>query len=101
MSDYFYDDFDHVRPYQPAGIMMVFGEGTPSAVPLRNKLALRNCGFAAARSASAMPRGRYLPTPGRWALLALDLLASAAFLLSGRLFARSTAGLACSKRRRR
>src|SRR6266513_3193273 len=29
MSDYFYDDFDHIRPYQPSGIQMVFGEGTP------------------------------------------------------------------------
>ncbi len=25
-SNYFYDDFDHVKPYQPAGIQMVFSE---------------------------------------------------------------------------
>lgn len=28
LTQYFYDDFDHVRPYTPAGIRMVFGGGS-------------------------------------------------------------------------
>jgi hypothetical protein len=87
MTEYFYDDFDHIRPYQPSGIQMVFGEGTPQIqYSSRNKLTLRELWFRRSPKRISYARGRYLPTRGSWALLALDVLASAAFLVSARLF---------------
>ena len=45
-SCYFYDDFDHIRPYQPAGIQMVFGKKTPQVQYYsRNKLELLDIWF--------------------------------------------------------
>jgi SAM-dependent methyltransferase len=86
MSNYFYDDFDHIRPYQPAGIQMVFGEGTPQVqYSSRNKLALRELWFRRSPKRLSYVPGRYLPTRGRRWAVALDLLASAAFVLSARL----------------
>jgi hypothetical protein len=87
MSEYFYDDFDHIRPYQPVGIQMVFGERAAQVQYYsRNKLALRDLWFRRSPKRISHARARYLPTRTYWALFALDLLASAAFLLSGRLF---------------
>ncbi len=87
MTEYFYDDFDHIRPYQPSGIQMVFGEGTPQVqYSSRNKLTLQELWFRRSPKRISYARARYLPTRGSWALLALDFLASAAFLLSARLF---------------
>ena len=46
MSSYFYDDFDHVKPYQPTGIMMVFGKNQAQVQYYsRNKLALKDIWF--------------------------------------------------------
>jgi SAM-dependent methyltransferase len=87
MSDYFYDDFDHIRPYQPAGIQMVFGEGAAQVQYYsRNKLALRDLWFRRSPKRISYARARYVPTRAYWILFALDLLASGAFLLSARLF---------------
>jgi len=87
MSDYFYDDFDHIKPYQPAGIQMVFGEGAAQVQYYsRNKLALRELWFRRSPKRISYTRARYLPTRAHWVLLTLDLLAGAAFLLSARLF---------------
>jgi SAM-dependent methyltransferase len=86
MTDYFYDDFDHVRPYQPAGIQMVFGDRASQVqYSSRNKLALRELWFRRSPKRLSYASGRYLPTRGRRLVVALDLLASAAFLLSARL----------------
>jgi 2-polyprenyl-3-methyl-5-hydroxy-6-metoxy-1,4-benzoquinol methylase len=85
LSDYFYDDFDHIRPYQVAGIQMVFGEGTAQVQYYsRNKLALRDLWFRRSAARVSHSRARYLP--GRWGLViaSLDLAAAAVFLLSGR-----------------
>lgn len=46
MSSYFYDDFDHVKPYQPIGIMMVFGSDNAQVqYYARNKLVLKDIWF--------------------------------------------------------
>jgi len=46
MSQYFYDDFDHVKPYQPIGIMMVFGSDDAQVQYYsRNKLELKDIWF--------------------------------------------------------
>ena len=87
MSDYFYDDFDHVKPYQPAGILAVFGEGAAQVqYQARNKLALRELWYRRSPKRVSHARTRYLGGPGRRVLFALDLLAAAAYLASGRLF---------------
>lgn len=85
-SDYFYDDFDHIKPYQPIGLSMVFGE-TAAQVQYyaRNKLVLRDIWFRKSPLRISYARGRYLRTPGRFILAVLDLLAAAAYVLSGSL----------------
>lgn len=47
MSKYFYDDFDHIKPYHPEGILSVFGGDENAQVQYysRNKLALRDIWF--------------------------------------------------------
>jgi len=46
MSNNFYDDFDHVRPYQPLGLLMVFGStGAQVQYYARNCLELRDIWF--------------------------------------------------------
>jgi len=46
MSDYFYDDFDHVKPFHPAGILAVFGIGKAQVQYYsRNKLTLKDLWF--------------------------------------------------------
>lgn len=41
LTDYFYEDFDHIKPYLPLGITMVFGDnGAQVQFVSRNKLAL-------------------------------------------------------------
>ena len=81
-----YDDFDHIKPYQPAGVLMVFGEGVPQVQYPPNKLALRELWFQRAPRRIRFARGRYLSTPSRWTLFAMDTLAAAVFLISARLF---------------
>lgn len=86
MTDYFYDDFDHIRPYQPVGIQMVFGEGMPQVQYYsRNKLVLRDIWFRRSPKRLSHARGRYFPGSGRSLVLGLELLAGVAFLLSARL----------------
>jgi SAM-dependent methyltransferase len=89
-SDYFYDDFDHIKPYQPTGILMVFGAGAAQVqYYARNRLALRDLWFRRAPLRITHARGRYLRSPLRYILICLDLLSAAAFLLSGRLIGRA------------
>lgn len=61
MSPYFYDDFDHVKPYQPAGLMMVFGASAAQVqFSSRNKLALVDIWFRRSYCRATFARGRYL-----------------------------------------
>ena len=85
MSDYFYDDFDHVKPYQPAGIRLVF-ETRDSQVQYRarNRLAMRDLWFRRAPLRISHARGRHVPGLQSRLLVVLDLLAAALFLLSFR-----------------
>jgi SAM-dependent methyltransferase len=86
MSDYFYDDFDHVRPYQVAGIQMVFGQGGAQVQYYsRNKLELRDLWFRRSPIWISHSRGRYFPGTLAPVLAVLDILAGLAFLVSGRL----------------
>ncbi|MBI3529707.1 MAG: class I SAM-dependent methyltransferase [Betaproteobacteria bacterium] len=85
MSDYFYDDFDHVKPYQPTGILMVFGDGAAQVqYYARNRLALRDIWFRRSPLRISHSRSRYVRSPWRFALIALDFIAAVAYLVSAR-----------------
>lgn len=85
MSDYFYDDFDHVKPYQPAGILMVFGDGAAQVqYYARNRLALRDIWFRRSPLRISHSRLRYVRSPWRLVLIALDFIAAFAYLVSAR-----------------
>lgn len=61
MSPYFYDDFDHVKPYHPAGIMMVFGQGDAQVqYYARNKLVLKDIWFRRSFYRFSFVRGKYI-----------------------------------------
>jgi SAM-dependent methyltransferase len=63
LSDYFYDDFDHIKPYQPAGILAVFGEGKAQVQYYsRNKLELKDLWFRKSPYRLSFTKGLYLKT---------------------------------------
>ena len=67
-SDYFYDDFDHIKPYQPLGLQMVFG-GNEAQVQYYSKhqLALRDLWFRKAPLLSRFHRAKYIKSfKTRW-----------------------------------
>jgi SAM-dependent methyltransferase len=85
MSDYFYDDFDHVRPYQPSGIQMVFGDGSAQVqYGARNSLVLRDIWFRRSPLRISHSRLRYVRSPWRFVLFALDAISAMVFLISAR-----------------
>jgi hypothetical protein len=87
MSDYFYDDFDHVKPYQPAGIREVFeDDGAQVQYRSRNRLALRELWYRRSPKRISHARARHLGGAANRLLFALDVLASIAYLATGRLF---------------
>ena len=90
MSKYFYDDFDHVKPYQPAGLMMVFGAGSAQVqYYARNRLKLVDLRFRRAPLRISYARSRYVRTPARYALMAADFVCGAAFFLTAGIIGRT------------
>lgn len=90
MSDYFYDDFDHVKPYQPTGILMVFGEDAAQVrYYARNRLVLRDIWYRRSPLRLSHSRLRYVRTPWRYALIAADFLCALAYLLSARVIGKT------------
>jgi SAM-dependent methyltransferase len=61
LTEYFYEDFDHVKPYLPMGILMVFGK-TPTQVQYysRNKLGLKDIKFRKRPYRFTFVRGKYI-----------------------------------------
>jgi SAM-dependent methyltransferase len=79
MSDYFYDDFDHVKPYQPAGILQVFGKGNAQIQYYgKNKLALRDLWFRKGRYRLSFFKANYIKT--RWTRIVQIVTFASAFL---------------------
>lgn len=87
MSDYFYDDFDHVKPYQPTGILMVFG-GNNAQVQYyaRNKLELKDVWFRKSFFRFSHVRSKYIRSAIAGRLLQVFHLCSAtlSYLSRGR-----------------
>ena len=90
MSDYFYDDFDHVRPYQPTGLLLVFG-GNRAQVQYyaRTQLKLRDLWFRKSPFRISFARSRFVRVPWRYGLIAVDFLNALAFIASLKLFGKS------------
>lgn len=88
-STNFYDDFDHVRPYQPIGLLMVFGKGAQVQYYARNRLALRDVWFRRSPWRGNYLRARYVPSPATRALQVAELGAALAFRASFGLLGRT------------
>ena len=84
MGPQFYDDFDHVRPYHPEGLEMVFGERA-AQVQYRSQHRLKIVEIAYRRSpwrvsfVGAVFRGG----PPAWPYFLMNAVAALAFRLSG------------------
>ena len=99
-SDRFFDDFDHVRPYQPLGFTMVYGAGS-AQVQYRGKhrLELVDLWFRRSPLSVAFARGLYIRSwTSRWLQLA-NLAGVAAFRASAGLIGRTTGwvGMFCKR----
>jgi SAM-dependent methyltransferase len=83
MSNYFYDDFDHIKPYQPIGIIAVFGSDCAQVqYASRNKLALRDIWFRKNYFRFRFRRGKYIKSPAARVWQLLEFLSAIVFTLS-------------------
>lgn len=90
MSNNFYDDFDHVRPYQPLGLLMVFGNGTAQVqYYARNRLELRDIWFRRGPWRLNYSRLRFATDRCRHVMQAIDLACALLFRLSFGLLGRT------------
>lgn len=76
-THYFYDDFDHVKPYHPEGLQMVFG-GQYGQVQYYSKqqMVLKDIWFRKSPIVSAFHRAKYFKSPLTRILQIKDLLMS-------------------------
>ncbi len=79
-STAFYDDFDHVRPYHPQGLMMVFGEGVAQVqYYARNRLRLVDVWFRRGPFRVQHSRAILTRAPSRFVTLLVNLSLALAF----------------------
>lgn len=99
-SDRFFDDFDHVRPYQPLGFSMVYGAGDAQVQYLgKHRLELIDLWFRRSPFGVAFARGLYVRAwTSRW-LQSANLAGVAAFRISAGLIGRTTGwvGMFCKR----
>lgn len=99
LTRYFYDDFDHVRPYHPRGILMVFGTNNAQVQYYsRNKLILEDLWIR--RSPLSLPhtRGRYIPFLGERPRQVAKFLSAVLYRLSGGFIGESSGWVGCFKK---
>jgi SAM-dependent methyltransferase len=91
MSPHFYDDFDHVKPYHPEGVQMVFG-GERAQVQYwsRHRLELVDVVFRRSPWRATLSRPLYRGGPRAWPLYLANALAALAFRVTGGLLGRKT-----------
>lgn len=74
MSNYFYDDFDHIKPYQPAGFLTVFGRrGAQVQYHSRHELDLVDLWYRRSYYRISHRRSRYIKTAFSRVALVLEL----------------------------
>jgi len=94
MSPHFYDDFDHVKPYHPGGIQMVFGgSGAQVQYWSRHRLVLVDVNFRRTPWRATLARGVYVGGAAGWPFHAANAVAALAFRLSAGLIGRKTGWL--------
>ena len=99
MSPHFYDDFDHVKPYHPDGLRMVFGGGDAQVqYASRHRLELVDLAFRRSPWRATLSRPLYFGGPRAWLLYLANALAALAFRLSGGLLGRKTGWIGCFRR---
>ena len=91
MSVHFYDDFDHVKPYHPDGLKMVFGGGEAQVQYWsRHRLELVEVVFRRSPWRATLSQAIYRGGPVAWPLYLANVLAVVAFRLSFGLLGRKT-----------
>lgn len=90
-SPHFFDDFDHVKPYHPEGLQMVFG-GTEAQVQYwsKHRLELVDVVFRRSPWRATLTRALYRGGPGAWPWYLANTLAAVAFRLTFGLLGRKT-----------
>ncbi len=88
MSPYFYDDFDHVKPYQPTGILMVFGGQAQVQYDAKTRLSLEQLCYRRSPWQLSHIKSFLLRTPFRHLSLALNVLGILLYWGSCRILAR-------------
>ena len=83
VTRFFYDDFDHVKPYHPMGLLMVFGEEHAQVQYYsRNKLRLEDVWIRRGHWRFAHRRSRYMNSPATRLLQVAEFASALAFRLS-------------------
>lgn len=87
MSPYFYDDFDHIKPYQPAAIHMIFGKkGAQVQYQSRHELVLSDIWFRRSYYRISYRRSRHIKTALSRAAVMLEFVSAfISFIFMGRL----------------
>jgi SAM-dependent methyltransferase len=89
-SPHFYDDFDHVKPYHPEGLQMVFGGAAQVQYWSKHRLELVDVVFRRSPWRATLTRALYRGGPGAWPWYLANALAAVAFRLSFGLLGRKT-----------
>ena len=90
LTDYFYDDFDHVKPYQPLGFKMVFStELAQVQYYSRNKLMLKDLWFRKSFYRIHHARGRHIRSFDSAVLKLIDYTCIFFYLLTLRQFGKT------------
>ncbi len=88
-SDYFYDDFDHVKPYHPLGLQMVFGQQQAQVQYYStHKLEMKDIWFRKSPFISTFHRAKLFKSAMTRALQMYDLLMCLLYWGSFRLIGR-------------
>lgn len=86
ISDYFYDDFDHIKPYLPTGLLMVYGENTAQVQYYGNhKLRLRDLTFRVSPYSLRNFKSMYVKTRWTPVLQLINAMFGGLYLLSGQM----------------
>lgn len=91
MTPHFYEDFDHVKPYHPEGLKMVFGGGGAQVQYWsRHRLQLVEVVFRRSPWRATLSQAINRGGPAAWPLYLANVLAVLAFRLSFGLLGRKT-----------
>ncbi len=86
ISDYFYDDFDHIKPYLPTGLLMVFGEKNAQVQYYANhQLKLVDLKFRVSPFSLRKFKSIYIKTRWTPVLQLANAILGGLYLLSGKL----------------